>query len=383
MINKKRLINLFIELVAINGKSGDETKIAEKVMDSLRKLGLKPYKDNADESFFGNCGNVHCLIPGSSEKFPILFFGAHLDTIEPTEGINTTIKDGIIQTDKSTILGADNRAGVAVILEIITTLIENSTPHPPIKLIFTVAEEIGMYGSKYLSIDSINADFGFVFDSSARPGKVITTAPFSREMGIKIIGKAAHAAVQPEKGINALTIASNALSKIEVGRLKNNGTLNFGTIEGGKAINTVPEIVEIKTDIRAFHKKHLESIVSNIKETFLSEAEKGKGKVEFDLIEKYDSFSLLESDEVVQLAFGGIENRGLTPEGIIYSGGSDANIYNQKGVPTVNLGMGFQMVHSVNEYIAENDLVTIAEIGFNIIDVAYQKNIKKIKVNYG
>ncbi len=373
MINEKRLIDRFLQLVKIDAKSGNEKSVANFIISELNSFGMETTIDDADKKFFGNSGNVYCRIKGTDESLPAILFGSHMDTIKSTKGINAFIKDGIIQTDKTTILGADNRAGVAVILEIFNLIYENHLEHPTIQAVFSVAEEKGMYGSKNVDANKLNVDYGFIFDSSARPGKVIVSAPASREISIKITGKAAHAAVQPEKGINALDIASAALSKIKTGRVGDHETVNFGTISGGNAINVVPDNVDIAADVRAIDIIKLNNNILNIKEIFTSEARKFGGNVEFDIIKKYDSFSLNESENVVQLAFDGIRNTGLEPEAIVYSGGSDANIYNRKGIPTVNLGMGFQMVHSQNEYIPVDDLISDLEVGLGIISVAAKK----------
>ncbi len=371
MLNYTRLKNSFLELVAINGASGRENNVADHIQMRLSEIGVQAERDNANVSFDGTCGNVIAFLEGTDPNMRPILLSCHMDTIEPTAGIKCIEENGKIMTDGRTILGADNRAGVAVVLETLQTVVENNLPHPPIYCAFSVAEEIGMFGIKFIPKEKINAACGFVFDSSAKPGDVIVNAPSSRVITIKLFGKAAHAAVQPENGVNALKIAGNAISKIPTGKFNDNSTFNFGTIKGGKAINIVPDYVEIEAEYRGFSHKLLDRKVENLRQVFNSEAESLGGKAEIEVVEKYGFFELSESSETVKIAFNAIRKADLNPEAITYSGGSDANVLNTKGIPTVNFGMGFRNVHSVNEYIKTEDLYKDAEIAMNIVTASY------------
>jgi tripeptide aminopeptidase len=369
MINKDRVVESFLELVSVNGESGNEQQISNYIQKKLNHLGISYSIDNAGDSFGGNAGNITAQIPGAN--IPGIVFSSHMDSIEPTEGIKTKIEDGKIKTDGKTILAADDRAGIAIILEVLQTVKENDLEHPPLTIIFTVAEEIGMYGSKNISIKELNASCGFVFDSSADPGNLIQIAPSKIQLKIKVIGKASHAAVSPEKGINAITIACNSLSKIKTGKFDDGSTLNFGSIKGGKAINIIPGLVEIDAELRGFDNEYLTSKIDEIKQVFINEAEKLGGSIRIDIDEKYRAFALDEESAPIKIVKNAIEKTDLSPKLLKYSGGSDANVFNANGLPSVNLGMGFKNCHSVNEFILVDDLTKSCEIAFNIIGSAY------------
>ena len=368
MINNQRLLDTFLTLVCINGPSGNEAKVAEYIKQSLTELEIPWQEDRAGSTFGGNSGNIIATLEGIN-NLPEIFLCSHMDTIQPTLRLNPTIgKDGTIASDGTTILGADDRAGIAIILEIVRTIKENAIDTLPINLIFTVAEEIGMFGSKYLSVGKINSKIGFVFDSSADPGKIITTAPAAVKVKIKIKGKAAHAAVQPEQGINAITIACNAIAKMKVGRISNTCTVNFGVIKGGTLINVIPEEVEIDGEIRSLLEPELLDQINLMQSIFEETTKQGGGKLEFLITRKYYSFNLAEDNDVVVIAKNAIEKTGSVPVSIKYTGGSDANVFNALGIPTVNLGIGFRNVHSDSEFIPSSNLLKAACIGLEIVN---------------
>lgn len=367
MINNQRLLDTFLTLVRINGPSGNEMKVAEYIKQTLTELNIQWQEDRAGSTFGGNSGNIIATLEGNN-NLPEIFLCSHMDTIQPTLRLNPIIgEDGTIASDGTTILGADDRAGIAIILEIVRTIKENAIDTLPINLIFTVAEEIGMFGSKYLSIGKINSKIGFVFDSSADPGKIITTAPAAVKIKIKIKGKAAHAAVQPEQGINAITIACNAIAKMKVGRISNTCTVNFGVIKGGTLINVIPEEVEIDGEIRSLFEPELLDQINLMQSIFEETTKQGGGKLEFLITRKYYPFNLAEDNDVVVIAKNAIEKTGSVPVTIKYTGGSDANVFNALGIPTVNLGIGFRNVHSDSEFIPSSNLLKSARIGLEIV----------------
>ena len=366
MIDEKFLVELFLNLVRINGESGNEKEPADFIKAKLNDLGISYREDTAGEIFGGSQGNILGYYPGTLDSVPPILFSSHMDTIEPTSGISTKIEDGIIRSSGNTILGADDRAGVAIVLTVLETIIKNKITTGPIYLAFTVAEEIGMYGAKNLTDIDPELKTGFVFDSSALPGKIITTAPASSTFYIKVIGKAAHAAVQPEEGINAIKIAADAISKIDSGRISPESTANFGMIQGGKAVNIVPDEIIIEGEVRSTDSKQLKDKFDEIKSIFNSSALNYGGKIEMEINNKYPSFKLTANSPVVEIAQNAIRAVGLEPENIIYPGGSDANVYNNHGIETVNLGLGYRNVHSHSEYMEISKLKSAADIGLEI-----------------
>lgn len=372
-VTDKRIAKTFLELVEIDGKSGNESRVADYIQKYLSKIGIKSERDSAGETFGGNSGNVIANIESSDKEIKdTILLSCHMDTIEPTKGIKTILSNGVIKTDGTTILGADNRAGVAAILEAVTTIIQNKIEHPNLKIVFSVAEEIGMFGSKNIDVKSLNEVCGFVFDSSADPGKVILKAPASYKIKIIIYGKAAHAAVKPEKGISAVKIAGNAIAKVEIGKFDDDTLFNIGTIKGGKAVNIVPDLVEIEAECRGFDNEKTQNRINLIKKTFEDEAVLLGGKIDFQVNQKYGLLDVSENSLPVIICHKAIKEAGLEPVNIRYSGGSDANVYNSKGLPTVNIGMGFQNVHSPQENIKLANLIKDVEIAINIIKNSYK-----------
>jgi len=366
MINSERIVNTFIELSSIDGISGNELEIANLVIKKLTNLKCKVFMDNAGESFGGNSGNIIACFEGNISAESI-FFSSHLDSIKTTKNIKHIITNGIIETDKTTILGGDDRAGIAIVLEILEVILENNIPHAPIEIIFTVCEEDGMHGSKNISKDSIKSKFGFVFDCQAFPGNYIVEAPGAVSFNAIFKGKSAHAAVSPEKGVNAIFIASKAISKLKLGRWDETGMLNIGIINGGEAINVVPDKVEIAGETRNADEKLLMNQINYIESTFKLSAQELKGEVEVKFNHKYGGYKFTGQEKMIQIASEAIRNSGMEPNPIKYSGGSDANIYNSNGIAALNLGVGFNNAHSFDEKIAIKDLVKTAEIGLNII----------------
>ena len=377
MINTQRLIDRFIQIVSINGQSGNEKEIAQYIKDFLSAKNIKWEEDNAGSAFGGNSGNIIAEVNASNEK-PSIFFCAHMDTIRPTEGLTTLISDSTISSDGKTILGADDRAGVAILLELIEIISENELNTFPIKFIFTVAEEIGMHGSKNLTAEKLNSKWGVIFDSSAVPGSIIKSAPSAVKILIKVKGKAAHAALQPESGVNAFTIAANAIALTKVGRISKKSTLNFGIIKGGNAINIVPDYVEIEGEARSHDEAELETLINFVKYNFEENAKLYGGTVEFETCRKYYGFDLNEKSIVISTAKKAIERTGLSPILLTYPAGSDANIFNALDIPTVNLGVGFHNVHSHEEIMPIDNLINAAKIGYEIVLEALckKKNIQ-------
>jgi len=373
MVNTDRLVNNFKELGLIDGIHGKEYEIAQELMQRLKQLGVASYMDEAGNSFGGNSGNIRAKINGN-KKFPSIFLCSHLDTIQPTKHLNHVHENGMIKTDGTTILGGDDRAGVAVILEILHLLKEQSLEHGTIEILFTVCEEAGMYGAKFVERSEFEAEYGFVFDCQASPGNYIVEAPGAYSFTAVVKGCSAHAAVSPEKGIHAIQIASNAISRLKLGRWAETGMINVGTIHGGTSINIIPDQVEITGETRNANEDELMSQIAYIKSTFETAAKEMGGSVEIIFTEKYPGYQFVGNEVVLDVVRRGISKAGFEPIDIKYPGGSDANILNKKGLTTVNLGVGFKNAHSFQECIAVEDLVAAATIGFNIVKHCFTDN---------
>lgn len=361
MINKRRLVNTFKELVKIDSLSHKEGDVIAYLQKELRKLGLKYYQAGRPKE--GEAGNLIVNIPG---RGPRILLNAHVDTVSPGKNIKPIERRGYIVSDGKTILGADNKAGVAVILEILRVLKERKLAHPSLRIIFTVAEETGLFGAKALPENVLSADFGITLDGGDI-NEIIYKAPSQYNVTAAVLGKAAHAGVHPEEGINAIKIASTAISKMKLGRIDRETTANIGVIKGGRATNIIPEEVELKGEARSHDPGKLKRQIAHMKKALLQACSKNKAKLRIKTELVYRSFEIKKAEEVLKLAVSAVKKAGIKPILKQTGGGSDANIFNAAGVPTVIMGVGADRVHTTSERIAIQDMVKGAEIVLRIL----------------
>jgi tripeptide aminopeptidase len=357
LVNKKRLLETFFELLKIKSPSRYEKQIADYVSDILRSLGLTVITDNAGKKIGSNAGNIIALLrkPYSksvSNKIPPLFFGAHLDTVNVNGEIKPEIRNKkIVNKNKNCILGADDKVAIAAIIEAIRTIKDFKIKTGDIYLIFTIAEEVGLLGSRNMNLKPLKAKYGFLFDGDGDIGTIFNQAPFHNAIDITIIGKAAHAGISPEKGISAIQVASHTISKMKLGRIEPGTTCNIGIIEGGVATNIIPEKVEIKAEARSLEEEKLEKLTSQIINDFATGAKENGAKAKFKVKREYDGFKISENELPVIMAKNIFKKLGLKSKIISTVGGSDVNILNSKGKMAINLSAGMENVHSSKEYV--------------------------------
>ncbi|MCK5543351.1 MAG: M20/M25/M40 family metallo-hydrolase [Desulfobacterales bacterium] len=372
MINKDRLRNKFEELVKIDSVSKHELKIALNLAKTLEKMGGKVFFDNSKKETKSDCGNLIAKFRGNVDVEPI-FLSGHMDTVSPGNNVNPIFENGIFRSDGTTILGADDKSALAIILEVLKVIFENKLRHPPIEIIFTTCEEIGLLGAKNLDFTLINSKLGYILDSTDTEG-IATNAPAANKISIKVFGKAAHAGGAPENGINALSIASKAISRLKIGRIDHESTCNLGTIKGGIATNIVPDLIEIEGEVRSHDETKLENITNKIKESFLKSREEfcnevNIPKIEFIVENDFPKTDIPKDSHVVKLAQKASENLGRKLETKIIGGGADANIFFSKGIMPGVLGTGMKEVHTVNEWIRLDDMLKTAELVLEIIKI--------------
>lgn len=364
MIDQKRIIDNFIEMTEISSPSLNERTMADLLKSTLEELGLKVYEDNAGEINGGNSGNIIGVLEG---KGPQIMFSSHMDTVTPCENIKAKIENGVIKSEGDTILGGDDKAGIAAILEMLRVIKEENIEHPELVIIFSVAEEIGLLGASAFDEKKFNIKYGFILDSSGKPGSVVKQAPYHEKIKLKFIGKAAHAGIEPEKGISAIQMAAKAISKLKIGRIDEETTFNLGIINGGKATNIITEEVEVVGESRSFSEKKIGEAVESAIEICQNVAEEMNGKLEYETEREYDGFTFKDDYELLKIVQKSAENLGLPYKAESLGGGSDTNIYNAKGIDTVNLGIGMQNVHSVNEFIEIKDIVDSSRLILELI----------------
>ncbi len=362
VIDEQRLVEQFIELTKIDAVSLNERKIADRVKEKIIELGEKPYEDNCYEVIGGNAGNVYFAVDGSKDKAPVLFV-AHLDTVAPGINKKPKVVDGRIVSDGTTVLGADDIGGVSAILEAVRILKENNIPHRPIEVLFPVAEEIYVKGSKNFDYSKIKAKKAYVLDLSGEIGKASLREPTLISFKIVIKGKAAHAGFEPEKGVNAISIFAEAVSQIKQGRIDEATTVNIGVVNGGTVTNAVPASVSLEGEIRSFvHEKALEQIES-IKNIFKEAAKKYGGAITIEKEEvNLAAYNVEKDEQVVKDYVEALNKLNIEPQFTQTFGGSDNNSLRQNGINGIVLACAMEKVHTVDEYCEISSLVKLLKI---------------------
>lgn len=372
MINRQRMLKNFLDLIKIKCSTKDERQVADLLTQQLKELGLTVREDDAGQKIGGNCGNLIADLKGTVSGAPVLMFAGHMDCVEPCANIKPQINNGVITSSGDTILGSDDKAGVAAVIEALQAIRENHIPHGDIQVVFTVAEEGGLNGSKNIDQSLLKADLGFEMDSSGASGKVIISAPGQNRLEATIRGKKAHAGLAPEEGINAIVVASKALAQMTTGRIDDETTANIGIFHGGTATNIVPDEVSVICEARSRNMEKLQRQTAHMKECFEKAAAAHGAKAEVVIKEMYRPYVLHEDTPVIQLARKAIASVGMEPKLEPTGGGSDANFYNSYDIPCTNLSVGMQKAHTTEEYIVEEDLYRTAEIVVAIIKEAAQ-----------
>jgi len=368
MINEKRLIESFMELVRIDSVSGGEKEVADFLVKKLKGLGLEVTVDQAGEKVKSNSGNIIARFKGNIKEATPIMFSAHMDTVVPGKNIKPVCEGDKILSSGKTILGADDKAAIAALLEALRIIKENNIHCGDIEIVFSICEEIGLKGAKNLDISSLNAQMGFVLDAGGQVGKIITTAPSHNSLQIIIYGKSAHAGSNPEEGINAIQVAGFALSRMKLGRIDEETTANIGIISGGRATNIVPDEVTLKGEVRSRNEEKLDKYTEKLKQVIKDTAQEFKAKAEVKINKEYYCYNLSPDDQVVKIAIKALKNIGLEPILCPTGGGSDANVFNKKGLPSIVLAVGMEKVHTVEEYILVKDLRNTVEYILSIIN---------------
>jgi tripeptide aminopeptidase len=351
MINETRLLETFLTLVRIDSPSGEEAAVAQELAARLRELGLAVELDPLH--------NLVATLPGQGN--PCLL-AAHMDTVMPGHGIKPVVKDGVVYSDGTTILGADDKAGIAVMLEVLQTLVERNLPHPPIEVVITVSEELGLVGAKGLDLSRLQSKMGISLDCGGPAGTIVVSAPTQDSMFAVVHGKAAHAGAHPELGINAIVVAAEAIHNMRLGRLDEETTANIGIIQGGTARNIVPDRVELTGEARSRQLAKLEAQTASMVEALQSAARQHKTIVDIQVTRAYTGYALTENDVIVSKLMAACRAAGVEPHLAPTGGGSDANIFNAHGMQVVNTSMGAAGEHTTGEHIVLSDMATCARI---------------------
>ncbi|WP_239614012.1 M20/M25/M40 family metallo-hydrolase [Cohnella mopanensis] len=370
MVQRDRLITEFMELVQIDSETKFETEISKVLKSKFEAFGLEVSEDDVAEKIGHGAGNLFAWLPASEgkEAVPPILFTSHMDTVSPGKGIKPRLdSDGYIRSDGTTILGADDKAGLAAIFETLRVINEQGLAHGGIQFVITTGEESGLLGSRAMEGSRLRAKFGYALDSNGAIGDIAVAAPTNSRQYITIRGKAAHAGVNPEDGISAIQVASKAVSRMKLGRIDSETTANIGRFEGGGEVNIVTDSIKIYAEARSQVQEKMDRQIESMREAVESAAKESGAEFEFETTTIYPAYSYGDEDEVVQVAKAAIEAIGLTPRTFSSGGGSDANMFNGNGVPTVNLAVGYEHIHTTKEQIKADDLVKTAELVLSIV----------------
>lgn len=358
MVNRERIVKDFIDLVKIDSPSLKERQMADEVKRKLSELGMEAYEDDAGEKSGGNAGNIISTLKGNPKK-PAVLVLAHMDTVVPCIGKQPIIEGNIIRSDGTTILGSDDASGMVSLLETIRVLKEENAPqdYGDIHFVFTICEEAGMKGAKNLDISKFNAKYGFVMDHASQIGAIVVKTPSRNDIKVVIKGKAAHAGKEPEKGINAIQIASLAISKMKLGRLDHETTASIGIIEGGTMGTIVCDHVEIIAEARSVDEHKLEAQTEHMKQCFEEAAQEFGGSSDFQCDRIYSTFDVSQNEAILSILRTAANQIGVELKPEATGSGSDTNILNGEGIVSVAIGTGMKQIHSVDEWIDIRDMV--------------------------
>lgn len=349
-INEERLVASFLELVRIDSVSGEEQAVGERVAAWLRDLGATVDRDAI--------GNVFARLGGQGQP---LLLNAHLDTVVPGKGVQPVVEGGIIRSDGRTILGADDKSGVAIIVEAVRAGQEQGLRLPPLEVLLTVQEEVGLRGAKAFDLGRLSAREGIGLDAGGALGTVVVATPSQDSLEVVVHGIAAHAGASPEKGVSAIRVAAEAIVSMPLGRIDDETTANIGTIHGGEATNIVCDRVEMRGEARSRDPDKLAAQVETMRRAFEETAARHGVSAEVRARHSYRAYRMAPEEPIIQLLAAGAALVGVEPVYVGTGGGSDSNVFNAGGIRITNVSTGMDQVHTTREQIAIADMVRCAE----------------------
>jgi tripeptide aminopeptidase len=366
------VLDLFTELAALPSPPGSERAVADAVSGYLRDLALEVEEDDAGSVVGSSIGNLLCRIEphGADGGGVPVFLCAHLDTVPPEGEIEPAVEDGVVRNAAGTILGADNKSAVAVMLEAARRVLSEGRPHAGIELLFTPKEEVGLLGAGAFDHTRLRASIGYVYDQAAPIGEVILGAPFAHAMTVRFHGRAAHSGMYPEEGRSAVAAAARAIADFRLGRIDDETTASVGLIHGGTAKNIVPDRCTFSIDVRSHVERKLSDLVQELLETITFAASLEQCEADTTVDDSYRGYRFSRGDLVVRLAAEALTRTGIEPVYGLGGGGADANVFNERGLPCVNLANGMTSIHTPDEHIAVADLERMVEVTLALADVA-------------
>jgi tripeptide aminopeptidase len=366
---RPEVVELFVELARVPSPPGEERAVADRVAEYLRDLALSVEEDDAGVRIGSTIGNLLCRIEPTAAGAP-LFFCAHLDTVPPEGPIEPVVDDGAVRSGGRTILGADNKAAVAAMLDATRRVVAENRPHAGIELLFTPKEEVGLRGAAAFDHERLRAKLGYVYDHAGPIGEVILGAPYQCKLDASFHGRAAHSGMFPEEGRSAIAAAARAIADLRLGRLDEETTANVGELRGGTARNIVPEHCSFTAEARCHDEGKLGELVQEMLETITFAAQLGDCDVETQVDPSARGYRFKRDDQPVRLAAAALQQSGFEPSYGLSGGGADANVFNERGLQCVNLANGMTDIHTPDERIAVADLERMVDVTLALVEAA-------------
>ncbi len=374
-INEKRLLDTFLKLVTIDSESYNEGTVHKHLLAELKKMGCTVSVDKAGKKIGSNApGNIIAFLKGTRAGKPFLL-STHMDTVKPGKGIKPQVKGGRVTSDGTTILGADDKAGVAVVLEVLRTLKEQKPDCGPVQALFTLNEENGMGGAKNMDYSKVKGRDGLILDNES-VSELLIQGPEVCDFKVTIQGAAAHAGVCPEKGISALEVAAKALSMMKLGRIDKDTVCNFGVINGGEVTNVVMPLLTMKGEVRSLYSKKLQKQIKHMKDCFAKAAKaftkRVGGKtikpvITIETPQRYGALAVPKAAPAVKLVMAAAKKYGVKTVAGASGGGCDANVMCQHGLVMPNMGVGCQNCHTTQEYLDLKEFYQAAAITLDVV----------------
>jgi tripeptide aminopeptidase len=363
------VVDLFCDLAALSSPSRRERAVADRVLAYLRGLGLDPQEDDAGARIGSDIGNIYCRLPATNGGGTPIYLNAHLDTVPPDGPVEPELRNGVLTNRRDTILGADNKAAVAVMLEAVARLAEGM-PHAGVELVLTPMEEVGLRGAKAFDVSRLHAGMGYCYDHAAPIGNVVLAAPTQKSLQLRFLGRAAHSGIAPEQGRSAIVAAARAVADMQLGRIDDATTANVGLIQGGTAGNIIPPECTVWAEARSRDPDRLREQVQAMLDAATYAANLAECELETRIVSEYEGYRLSRSHAAVRLVSDALRESGYEVTYIESGGGADANVFNAAGVPCVNVCNGMAEIHTASEHISVADLEGMLAVTLRLIEVA-------------
>ncbi|NLM67765.1 MAG: M20/M25/M40 family metallo-hydrolase [Enterococcus sp.] len=376
-MSKARMVETFTKLVQIDSVSRNEGAVHEHLHNILSSIGMEVAEDSSKETTGLGGNNIIATYYGKTNQQP-LFFSCHTDTVTPGVGIEVVEKDGILYSKGETILAADDKAGIAILIEAMQRIQEENIETGNIEFVLSPGEEIGLIGASALDMHLIEAEYGYVLDSAFEVGRVTIASPTLYMYDVTLTGKSAHAGLEPEKGISCVAILAEALKEIPIGRLDEKTTTNIGAIQGGEATNIVMDKLLVKGEVRAIDPARADQLIAQMQQAFEEAATKFGGKVAINVKKMATGFHIKDEEPVMQLLLQAAEKLGYEVIREISGGGSDANIFNLGGKTCVNLSIGYDKIHTTDELVVIDEM----DKAVNLVIELLKQAPEKVPVNH-